>query len=76
MTTIQNTNDLLAFLERQAEQRQDWFGWRQQKLTAITLVHEIAARHANTMSPHEIVDFVMSLNQLIYNKIIKPQNKT
>ncbi|MEY3156891.1 MAG: hypothetical protein RL257_911, partial [Actinomycetota bacterium] len=50
MTTIQNTSDLLTFLERQAEQRQDWFGWRQQKLTAITLVHEIAARHANTLS--------------------------
>lgn len=76
MTTIQNTNDLLTFLERQAEQRTDWFGWRQQKLTGITLIHEIAARHANTMTPDEIVDFVMQLNHVIFNKLIKPQNKT
>lgn len=71
MTTIQNTNDLLAFLERQAEQRQDWFGWRQQKLTAISLIHDIAARHANTMTPQEIVDYAIALNQAIYDKIIR-----
>lgn len=71
MTTIQNTNDLLTFLERQAEQRPDWFGWKQQKLTAISLIHDIAARHANTMSPQQIVDYVVLLNQTIYEKIIK-----
>lgn len=71
MTTIQNTNDLLTFLERQAEQRQDWFGWRQQKLTAISLIHDIAARHANTMTPQEIVDYAIALNQAIYDKIIR-----
>ncbi len=76
MTTIQNTNDLLTFLERQAEQRQDWFGWKQQKLTAISLIHDISARHADKMTPQEIVDFVVSLNQIIYHQIIKPQNKT
>lgn len=71
MTTIQNTNDLLTFLERQAEQRQDWFGWRQQKLTAISLIHDIAARHAHTMTPQEIVDYAIALNQAIYDKIIR-----
>lgn len=71
MTTIQNSNDLLAFLEKEAEKRPDWFGFRQQKLTAINLAHEIAARHANTMSPDEVVRYAAELNQTLYDQIIK-----
>ena len=67
---IKDTNDLLAFLVAQSETRKDWFGFSQQRLTAVNLAHEIAKRHANTMTPNEIVDFVLELNQAIYNKVI------
>lgn len=75
MTTIQNSNDLLAFLEKEAEKRPDWFGFRQQKLTAINLAHEIAARHANTMTPDQVVKYATEVNERIYHQIIK-QNRT
>ena len=71
MTTIQNTNDLLGFLIAQAETRKDWFGFTQQRLTAVSLAHEIAKNHANTMSPEEVVDFAVRVNDSIYQHIIK-----
>ena len=61
-TTIQNTQDLLSFLVQQAETRKDWFGFMQQKMTAVNLAHEIAARHADKMTPEQITDFVNKLN--------------
>lgn len=70
-TTIQNTNDLLGFLTQQAEQRKDWFGFLQQRITAISLAHEIAKNHASSMTPREVVDYAMELNQQIYDKIIR-----
>lgn len=72
MTTIQNTNDLLGFLVQQSEGRKDWFGFTQQRLTAVSLAHEIAKRHADKMNPNEVVDYAITLNEIIYNKIIKP----
>ena len=71
MTTIQNTNDLIGFLANQASQTKDWFGYRQQNFTAIDLAHKIASIHADKMSPTEVVDYAMKLNQIIYDKIIK-----
>ncbi len=41
-------------------------------MTAITLAHEIAARHADKMSPEDVVDYAMELNQRIFDKIIDP----
>ena len=70
-TTIQNTGDLLSFLAKQAESRKDWFGFSQQRMTAVTLAHEIARHHAHHMNPPEVVAYAMELNQEIYNKIIK-----
>lgn len=70
-TTIQNTNDLLGFLSQQAEQRKDWFGFLQQRITCISLAHEIAKNHANTMTPAEVVAYSLELNQLLYDKIIR-----
>jgi hypothetical protein len=71
MTTIQNTNDLLGFLTSQANQTKDWFGYRQQNLTGIDLAYKIATHHADKMSPDEVVEYVITLNQSIFNKIIK-----
>ncbi len=70
-TTIQNTGDLLGFLAKQAESRKDWFGFLQQRMTAVTLAHEIAKHHAHHMSPAEVVSYAVELNQEIFNKIIK-----
>jgi hypothetical protein len=70
-TTIQNTGDLLGFLAKQAESRKDWFGFLQQRMTAVTLAHEIAKHHAHHMTPEEVVAYAMALNQEIFNKIIK-----
>ena len=70
-TTIQNTGDLLGFLFSQSETRKDWFGFSQQRMTAVTLAHELAARHAPVMSPAEVVAYALALNNEIYNKIIK-----
>jgi hypothetical protein len=72
-TTIQNTNDLLSFLVTQAESRRDWFGFTQQRMTAITLAHEIAARHADKLTPDQVVEYAIAINAQIFQKIIKPQ---
>lgn len=69
---IESQNDLLGFLISQAGSGQkNWFGFAQQRLTGINLVHEIAANHADKMSPDEVVDYVVSLNNNIYQKLIK-----
>lgn len=71
-TTIHNTADLLSFLVQQAETRKDWFGFTQQKMTAVSLAHEIAARHADKMTPHEVVEYAKELNELLFHRLIKP----
>lgn len=71
-TTIQNTNELLTYLLNQSNSgMKNWFGFTQQRITGINLAHEIAARHANTMSPEEVIDYVIRLNNCIYHKMIK-----
>jgi hypothetical protein len=70
--TIKDTNDMLNFLVAQSDSRKDWFGFTQQRITAITLAHEIAANHADKFTPDQIVDYVYSLNNALYQKIIKP----
>jgi len=71
-TTIQNTADLLSFLVQQADTRKDWFGFTQQKMTAVSLAHEIAARHADKMTPDEVVEYAKELNELLFHRLIKP----
>jgi len=70
---VKDSNDLLTYLVTQSDSSKNWFGWQQQKLTAINLAHEIAARHADKMTANEIVDFVSELNNVLYQKIIKPR---
>ena len=69
---IKSQNDLLGFLISQAGSGQkNWFGFAQQRLTGINLAHEIAANHADKMTPDEVVDYVVLLNNNIYQKLIK-----
>ncbi len=49
------------------------FQFWKQRLTAVSLAHEIAKNHANTMSPEEVVDFAVRVNDSIYQHIIKPR---
>jgi leucyl aminopeptidase len=70
-TTIQNTGDLLGFLVAQAESRKDWFGFSQQRMTAVTLAHDLAKAHAHHMTPEDIVTYALALNQEIFKRIIK-----
>jgi two-component sensor histidine kinase len=70
-TKIQDNGDLLTFLVSQADSSKNWFGFTQQRITAIALAHDIARRHADKMTPKEVVDYATALNQAIYEKIIK-----
>jgi hypothetical protein len=70
-TIIKDSSDLLNYLTTQANSRKDWFGFVQQRMTAVTLAHQIAANHADKMTPDEVVEYAFNINQAIYNKIIK-----
>jgi hypothetical protein len=68
---ITDSNDLLGYLEAQAATGdKQWFGFLQQKIIAITLAHQIAANHADKMSPDQIVEYVVELNNQIFQKVI------
>jgi len=71
-TQINSNNDLLNYLVTQSNSGQkNWFGFAQQRLTGITLAHEIAKNHADKLTPEEAVDYAVKLNNAIYQKIIK-----
>ena len=70
-TTIKDNSDLLNFLVTQADSRKDWFGFTQQRITAVALAHDIARVHADKLSPQQAVQYAIELNEQIYHKIIK-----
>ena len=70
---IKNSDDLLTFLATQAEKDgKQWFGYLQQRMTGVSLCHQIAARHADVMTPAQVVNYVKELNNEIFHRIIKP----
>jgi hypothetical protein len=72
MTTINNNNDLLSYLISQSSSgTKNWFGFQQQRIAGINTAYEIAKRHADKLSPEEVVDYVVKLNNAIYQKMIK-----
>ena len=69
---IQSSNDLLNYLLSQASSGQkDWFGFKQQRFAGIDTAYRMAVMHGDKMTPDEIVDYVIELNNTIYSKIIK-----
>lgn len=69
---IKNTNDLLAFVISQASSGQkDWFGFKQQRILGINIAYEMAVQHGDKMTPDEIVEYVIKLNNAIYARLIK-----
>ena len=72
---VKSSNDLLAFLDRHKDTDPNrWFSFAQQRMTGVALCHAIAANHADKFSPEQIVDYVVSLNNAVYTKMIR--NKT
>ena len=72
---IKNNTDLLGYLLNQASSgNKNWFGFPQQRLAGIHTAYEIAKNHAGTMSPEEVVDYVIKLNNTIYQKMITADN--
>jgi hypothetical protein len=69
--TVKDNSDLLNFLVTQADSRKDWFGFTQQRLTAVALAHDIARNHADKLTPAQAVQYALNLNEEIYHKIIK-----
>jgi len=69
--TVKDNSDLLNFLVTQAESRKDWFGFVQQRITAVALAHDIARHHADKMTPEQVAEYALELNEVIYHKIIK-----
>jgi two-component sensor histidine kinase len=69
---VKDSNDLLNFLVAQSDSSKNWFGFTQQRITAIALAHDIARNHADKLTPLEAVDYAINLNELIYHKIITP----
>ena len=69
---IQSANDLLSYLVSQVNSgTKNWFGFQQQRITGINLAYEIAARHADKMTPDQITEYVVDLNYSIYRNIIE-----
>ena len=72
---VNNSEDLLNYIVSQANSGQkNWFGFHQQRITGIYIAYEIAKNHADKMSPDEIADYVLKLNNSIYQKLIKGEN--
>jgi hypothetical protein len=68
---VKDSNDLLNFLVAQSDSSKNWFGFQQQRITAIALAHDIARYHADKMTADEVVDYAIDINNSIYHKIIK-----
>lgn len=69
---IQSNNDLLNFIISQSNSGvKNWFGFQQQRIAGINVAYEIAKIHADKLSPDEITDYVIKLNNSIYQKLIK-----
>lgn len=70
--TQNNSEALLQYLVTQANSgNKNWFGFQQQRIAGINLAYKIAEHHANTMTPDEITDYVVNLNNSIYRKLIE-----
>ena len=71
MTQQNNSEALLHYLVTQANSgNKNWFGFQQQRIAGINLAYRIAERHADSMTPDQITEFVVSLNNSIYRNII------
>lgn len=67
-----NSEALLNFLiGRASSGEKNWFGFLEQRIAGVDLVYRIAANHADKFTPDEIVQYVIKLNDEIYQQILK-----
>ena len=72
---VGNTSDLLDYLVAQMNSgSRDWFGYPQQKIVGIYVAYEMAIRHADVMTPEEVVNYVGTLNNEIFKRLIVGRN--
>jgi hypothetical protein len=75
MTDIKSADDLLAFIVTQSQNGgKAWFGFPQQRIVGIYMCYELAKLHADKMTPNEVVEYAIDLNNRIFSKIIKGDN--
>jgi hypothetical protein len=68
---VNNSQELLHYLvDRMLSGDKNWFDYPEQKITGISLVHNIATNLADKMSPEEVVDYVVRLNNAIFQRMI------
>jgi hypothetical protein len=74
MTIQNNSQDLINFLISQANSGQkNWFGFQQQRIAGINIAYEIAKNHADKMSPEQVAEYALRLNNAIYAKLVKSE---
>ena len=67
-----NSEALLNYLVSQASSgSKNWFGFHQQRLAGIHIAYEIAKNHADKMTPDQIAEYVLKLNNAIYIKLVR-----
>ena len=72
MDTVEAMIDNFAYLINQSDAgTKAWFGFRQQKIAAINLSYEMAARHGDKMTPDEIAEYAKRLSDAVFEKIVK-----
>ena len=71
MTTIQNANDLLKYLvEQSMSTNKNWYSFSVQRVIGIYACYEIAKNHADKMTPDEIANYVVELNNAIFKTLV------
>lgn len=72
MTIINNSQDLLTYIINQSSSGQkNWFGYQQQRIAGIDAAYKMAIIHADKLTPEQIVDYVIKLNNTIYDKMLR-----
>jgi hypothetical protein len=67
-----NSEALLNYLVAQANSGQkNWFGFHQQRLAGIHIAYEIAKVHADKMTPDQVAEYALKLNNAIYTKLVR-----
>jgi len=72
MTTQNASQELINYLITQANSgNKIWFGFLQQKIAGIDVAYKIAVNHADKMTPEQIAEYVLRLNNAIYTRLVK-----
>ena len=74
MTKPNNSDALFIYLlEQSSSGSKNWFGFQQQRLAGIHLAYKIAENHADTMTPEDVADYVVRLNNAIFMKLVRSE---